>query len=69
MTNKQLRFTCPHCKLQGRYDPSKLHILDPRTSHDRPDGRRCLKARRTHRLGPDWSSLPKSNPATALGYE
>lgn len=53
----RLRFTCPHCKLQGWYDPSKLHILDPRTNHDRPDGRPCLKA------------LPKSNPAAALGYE
>lgn len=62
----QLRFTCPYCKTQGWYDPFKLHILDPRTDHDRPDGRRCLKARK---LTPHCRGLPKSNPATALGYE
>lgn len=32
---------CPDCGTEGWYSPGALHLLDPRTDHDWPDGRRC----------------------------
>jgi hypothetical protein len=38
------RFKCNHCGVEGWYDPTATHIVDPRTDHDRADGRKCRKA-------------------------
>jgi len=40
----QQRFKCPHCGTEGWWTPSLSHVLNPPQSHDRPDGRRCLRA-------------------------
>jgi hypothetical protein len=43
---RQLRWRCSHCGSEGWFNPLSLHLGDPRTDHDRPDGRQCLKARK-----------------------